>query len=96
MTYRAYSDLAEHALDSIALIAPNSARMYQIMAQHQVNEGDIAQAIIQYRKALQIDPKLSGAHFELGEAILQDFLTESPGSGLRRSSRRMLRNNSDP
>jgi len=70
--YRIFSGLAEHAQDKIALINPDSARMHQIMAQHLVNEGDIPGAIAQYRKALGLDPSLSGAHFELGEAILQN------------------------
>lgn len=74
--YRTYSDIAAHALDTIALVAPNSARMHQVLAQHLVNEGDIKGAIAQYREAVHLDPRLSGAHFELGEAILQDSLTE--------------------
>jgi tetratricopeptide (TPR) repeat protein len=28
--------------------------------------------LIQYRKALELEPKLRGVHYELGEAILQD------------------------
>jgi tetratricopeptide (TPR) repeat protein len=70
--YRIFSGLAEHAQDKIALINPDSVRMRQIMAQHLVNEGDLPGAIAQYRKALGLDPSLSGAHFELGEAILQN------------------------
>ena len=76
IAYRTFSALAEHAVDSIALTSPDSARMRQIMAQHLVNEGDIPGAIGQYRKALGLDPSLSGAHFELGEAILQNSKSE--------------------
>ena len=72
VAYRIFSGLAAHAQDDIALINPDSARMHQIMAQHLVNEGDLQGAIAQYRKALALDPSLSGAHFELGEAILQN------------------------
>ena len=72
--YRIYSDLAAQARDRIALLQPDSARMHQILAQHFVNEGNIKAAIEQYREALRIDPRVSGAHFELGEAILQDSL----------------------
>ena len=70
--YRIFSSLAAHAQDDIALINPDSPRMHQIMAQHLVNEGDLPGAIAQYRKALALDQNLSGAHFELGEAILQN------------------------
>jgi tetratricopeptide (TPR) repeat protein len=76
VAYRIFSALAGHALDSIALTDPNSARMHQIMAQHLVNSGDIAGAIVQYQKAIELDSRLSGAHFELGEAILQRSRSE--------------------
>jgi tetratricopeptide (TPR) repeat protein len=71
VAYRIYMDEANHAQDSLAMAAPDSARMHELMAQHLVNEGDLASAVAQYRKALAINPKLPGVHFELGEAILQ-------------------------
>jgi tetratricopeptide (TPR) repeat protein len=43
----------------------------QVIAERLVNAGDLKGAIDHYRKALQIDPRLPGVHFELGEAILQ-------------------------
>jgi tetratricopeptide (TPR) repeat protein len=72
VVYRIHTDLAAQARDKVAVIAPNSARMHQILAEHMVNEGDIKGAIAQYREVLRIDPYLPGIHFELGEAILQD------------------------
>jgi tetratricopeptide (TPR) repeat protein len=75
--YRIYSDLANHARDALALLAPDSARMHEIMAQHLVNEGDLSGAIAHYRKALAIDPKLRGIHYELGEAILKDSTSDT-------------------
>jgi cytochrome c-type biogenesis protein CcmH/NrfG len=45
--------------------------MQQVIAERLVNGGDLKGAIDHYRKALQIDPRLPGVHFELGEAILQ-------------------------
>ena len=67
---RIYEDLANQARDSLASAAPDSGRMYEIMAQHLVNMGKIDEAIVQYEKALQSDPKLLGVHYELGEAFL--------------------------
>jgi tetratricopeptide (TPR) repeat protein len=75
--YRIYSDLANHARDALAVLAPDSARMHEILAQHLVNEGDLSDAIAQYRKALTIDPKLPGIHYELGEAILKDSTSDT-------------------
>ncbi|MBZ5702166.1 MAG: tetratricopeptide repeat protein [Acidobacteriia bacterium] len=76
VSYRIHSDLAVQARESIALLAPDSARMHQILAQHLINEGDAKGAVAQYREALRINPQLPGAHFELGEAILQDASSE--------------------
>lgn len=71
MAQRVYSQLADDTLNKLAVLAPGSARMQQVIAERLVNQADLKGAIEHYRKALQIDPHLSGAHFELGEAILQ-------------------------
>ena len=73
--YRTYSDLADSALNAIALLAPDSARLHLIIAEHLFNEGDRNGAIAQYKKVLQLAPQLPGAHFELGEALLQESKT---------------------
>lgn len=76
VVYRVHTDLATQARDRLALIAPNSARMHQLLAQHLVSEGDAKEAIAEYREAVRIDPRLPGAHFELGEAILEESMSE--------------------
>ncbi len=73
--YRTYSDLAGSALNALALSAPDGDRMHLIIAEHLINEGDRDGAIVQYRKVLQLAPQLPGAHFELGEALLQKSKT---------------------
>lgn len=75
MAQRVYSELADDTLNKLAIVAPGSARMQQVIAQHLVNDADLKGAIDHYRKALQIDSRLPGVHFELGEALLQS----SPG-----------------
>jgi tetratricopeptide (TPR) repeat protein len=69
--YRVHSDLAAHALESLAKSAPDSARLHQILAQAALTQDDVAGAIAEYRKVLQIDPHVPGAHLELGRAIIQ-------------------------
>jgi tetratricopeptide (TPR) repeat protein len=71
MAQRVYTELADGTLDKLAVLAPGSARMQQVIAERLVNGGDLKGAIDHYRKALQLDPRLSGMHFELGEAILE-------------------------
>jgi tetratricopeptide (TPR) repeat protein len=68
---RVYTELADDTLNKLAVLAPGSARMQQVIAERLVNGGDLPRAIEHYKKALQIDPRLPGVHFELGEAILQ-------------------------
>ncbi|MBZ5665119.1 MAG: tetratricopeptide repeat protein [Acidobacteriia bacterium] len=72
VVYRIHTDLATEARQTLAMVAPDSARMHQLLAQHLINERDAKNAVMQYREALRIDPHLPGAHFELGEAILMD------------------------
>ena len=70
---RTYADLANRSRDALLLAAPDSARTHQLMAEMLINRGNASAAVIQYRKALEIEPEYSSsAHYELGEAILQD------------------------
>ncbi|MGB7284747.1 MAG: tetratricopeptide repeat protein [Candidatus Acidiferrum sp.] len=76
MAQKVYSDLADDTLNKLAILAPGSARMQQVIAERLINEGDLKGAIEHYRKALELDPHLPGAHYELGEAILQSAQTD--------------------
>ena len=51
------------------MLAPDSARMHQLMAHEAARQGNTDGAIAQYREALKIDPKIPGLHFELAEAL---------------------------
>jgi tetratricopeptide (TPR) repeat protein len=73
--YRVYSDLAGEAMLSLALAAPDSAQMHLVMAHEEVKQGNNAGARVQYQKALEIDPKIPGIHFEMGELL---GLSEDP------------------
>lgn len=68
---RIYSELADNTLNKLALLAPDSARMQQLIAEQLINAGDLKGAIEHYRKAIAIDPRLPGMHFELAESILE-------------------------
>lgn len=67
--YRIYSDLAGESMLSIAMLAPKSARMHQIMGQEMSRQGNVEGAIAHYREAIKADPHLPGLRFELAEAL---------------------------
>jgi tetratricopeptide (TPR) repeat protein len=67
--YRIHSDLASEAILSLALLAPNSAQMHQVMAHEEARQGNTSAARLQFQKAAEVDPKLPGIHFELGELL---------------------------
>ncbi|MBX6359242.1 MAG: tetratricopeptide repeat protein [Acidobacterium ailaaui] len=69
MSYRINSDLAGKAMITLALAAPHSAEMHQVMARELARHGEETAAIANYREAIQIDPRLPGLHTELGDLL---------------------------
>lgn len=67
--YRIYSDLAGEAMLDLSMAAPESGQMHQAMAHELYRERDFPGAIANFRKAIAADPNLTGAHFELAEAL---------------------------
>ena len=67
--YRTYSDLASESMLTLSLVDPGSAQMHQIMAHEELKEGNTNGAIEQYRKAIEINPRFPGIHFELAEIL---------------------------
>jgi len=76
LSYRTYSDLAAQTLSRLGQVAPESPQMHQILAQAMASQDDFQGAIAQYRRALEIDPHLPGAHFEIGQLTLANSSTE--------------------
>jgi len=76
MAYRTYSDLAAQHLSKLEAAAPESAEMHEVLGQLSASQDDFAEAIAQYRKALELDPGLPGIHFALGQMILANSAEE--------------------
>jgi tetratricopeptide (TPR) repeat protein len=75
--YRIYSDQTLQALNSMALVGPDSAQLHLALAEHLVNEGHLEDAIAEYRKAVELNPDMEGLHYELGEALLLESHMEA-------------------
>jgi Flp pilus assembly protein TadD len=69
IAHRIYSDLAGETTLTMAMLAPKSARMHQIMAQEMARQGNTEGAIAHYREAVKMEPHLPGLRFELAEAL---------------------------
>jgi tetratricopeptide (TPR) repeat protein len=71
MAQQMYTELADDTLNKLAIVAPGSARMQQVIAERLVNAGDMPGAVEHYRRALEIDPHVPGVRYELAEAVLE-------------------------
>ncbi len=78
LSYRLSSDLAGRAMLTLALSAPDSAEMHQVMARELAQHNDDSAAIANYREAIRLNPQLAGLHSELG-----DLLFNSPDEKLQ-------------
>jgi Tfp pilus assembly protein PilF len=77
LAQRLYRELADQTLNKLAILAPASARMQQVIAQHLINAGEVQGAIDHYKRALEIDPRIPGVHYELAQAILESDSTNA-------------------
>ncbi len=64
-----YSLLANRAFLSMAQLAPDSPRMFELRGDKMMQSGNLPGAIAAYRQAILRDPHLAGAHFALGETL---------------------------
>ncbi|MHB1958370.1 MAG: tetratricopeptide repeat protein [Acidobacteriaceae bacterium] len=67
--FRLYSDLTDEAILTMAMTAPDSAQMHQMMARVLVRQGDSAAAIKNYREAIRINSRIAALHFELAQLL---------------------------
>ena len=67
--HRIYADLADETTLSLAMVAPESARMHQLMAHELARRADNDGAIAHYREALKLEPHRSDLHYELAEML---------------------------
>jgi Tfp pilus assembly protein PilF len=76
LAFRIYNDLADSARSKLTLLAPDSGQIHLLMAEEFIKAGEAPNAIHQYELALKQDPSFLGVHFELGEALLKESLSE--------------------
>ena len=67
--HRIYSELSDETTLSMAMLAPDSARMHQLMAHELARQAKDETAIENYRVALKLDPQRADIHYELAEML---------------------------
>lgn len=67
--YRIHADMAREAVLSLALVAPQSAALYDAVAHDAARCGDTSQALIQAQHAALLDDHLPGVHDEIAELL---------------------------
>jgi tetratricopeptide (TPR) repeat protein len=67
--HQVYSLLDSKIFVTMAQLAPDSARMYQLRGDRMAHMGKMKAAIDAYRRAIDHDPHLAGVHFELAEIL---------------------------
>jgi tetratricopeptide (TPR) repeat protein len=67
--YRIYSELTNESILSLTMVAPDSARMHQVMAHELARQAKDDAAIANYREALKLNPKSADIHYELAEML---------------------------
>ncbi len=70
VAYRLHSDLGAKAVSDLVREGADSARLHQVTAELLESEGDFPRAARQYRKALEVNPRLAGANRALAVAII--------------------------
>lgn len=76
-SYRIYSELTNESILSLTMVAPDSARMHQVMAHELARQAKDDAAIANYREALKLDPHRADIHYELAEML---FTQSSPSA----------------
>ncbi len=77
LAYRTYTDLAARAVSKLSQTAPDSSQLHQVLAQAASSQDDSPGAVAEYRRALAINPRQPGLHFEMGRALLASSQSES-------------------
>lgn len=92
MAFRLYSDLADKSTLTLALAAPESAQLHEIMGRELRRQGDDAGAIANYREAIRVEPQLAELHSDLGQ-LLYDSSDEKLKSEAERELTTALQEN---
>jgi Tfp pilus assembly protein PilF len=73
LTSHLYSGLANQAAEDLLQSAPGSTEAHEMSAEVLAMQGKPADAVVEYRKALALNPNLPGVHYQIGRLLLEDM-----------------------
>jgi tetratricopeptide (TPR) repeat protein len=76
--YRLYSNLADQTMLTLAVAAPNSAQLHQVIAHEQATHTDPAMGIDKFRKTLETNPQLQDPDLDSSAATASAELQLNP------------------
>jgi Flp pilus assembly protein TadD len=76
MAYRVYSDAATLALKNLAAAGPDTPYIHAVLGQNYVSQDQFAKAEQEFRRAIELGPRLLGLHYQLGQALFSQARTE--------------------
>lgn len=74
--YRVYSDAATLALKNLAAAGPDTPYIHAVLGQNYVSQDLFAKAEQEYRRAIELGPRLLGLHYQLGQTLFSQAHTE--------------------
>lgn len=81
---RSYMQLSAWCIGEITRVAPDSARVYQMLAENRVTQGRTGEAVRAYLKAAAADPRLPGIHLALAQIYVQEGRPDEARSEIER------------
>ena len=81
---RAYMQLSAWCIGEITRVAPDSARVHQMLAENRVTQGRTGEAVRAYLKAAAADPRLPGIHLALAQIYVQEGKPDEARSEIER------------
>ena len=85
-----YSDLSLQASQQLMRIAPESYQVHELNAEALETQGKWDDAIAEYRKILEKDPRLPGIHYRIGRVILSAPATDSTAEDAKKEFQQEL------
>ena len=85
-----YSDLSLHASQELMRSAPESYQVHELNAEALETQGKWGDAIAEYRKILEKDPRLPGIHYRIGRVILSAPATDTTADDAKKEFQQEL------